>query len=368
MDAMAENNTFICNERNTINLSNVTLAEEMIVTDGDVLSNALITPSLGLLGIVGNLVFLFTILRLSDTQSGLNTYLCHLAVSDVFFLAVALYWLLQGLFSTRVLLIAHEIESNFGCAVYVFSVYIWYFVSIELNTVITVERYFAICVPLRHRLMVGRKRTVTLLLCVWVSAIVASLTIIPSQFVASYNCLTWPQQSEFNDLPMIVPVCVPMNAFWEYYGILMMFALFLLTFVITSVLHIKIIMTLTQRSSIIAKTNDEDANQEPQIQNMTFQQEADKVRNQVAKTLIASCIIYFITQTPYRLTTLEILLDKTDHGFLSTDQFERLDMIGNAGLFLNSIINPYFYFGSCRYYRNALRRLYTCKWRCFGDV
>ena len=92
MEAMAENNTFICNERNTINLSNVTLAEQMIVTDGDVLMTALITPSLGLLGIVGNLVFLCTIIRLSDTQSGLNTYLCHLAHLKSF----SLQWLYTG--------------------------------------------------------------------------------------------------------------------------------------------------------------------------------------------------------------------------------------------------------------------------------
>ena len=346
---MDDNATFGCTDHNTFTVSYVVIA-----------INFFIVPCFSILGIIGNVAFLATIIRLKGSQSGLNTYLCHLAVCDILFLSSSLYWILQSAFSTKPNVV---FSLSYVCVGYVLSTHVLYFASIELNTVISVERYFAICVPLRHRLVVGRKRTMKLLIFVWLSATIGAMTIIPSQSTLGYLCYVW-QQQESDDLTQIVPICGPRSVYWEYYAIIFILLLFFLTFSLNSALYVNIIKALHERTSMMTRSSSEpESNQQPpQLQTSTsFQLEAENIRNQVARTLVASGIIFFITQTPMRLLTLEALLDKSNNGVLDSRQYDVLDMISNVGLFFNSIINPYLYFASCRYYRDAFRNSFKCK-------
>ena len=211
-------------------------------------------------------------------------------------------------------------------------------------------------------MIVGNTRTMILLICVWLIGIAVAFSVIPNDYLFTNICVLWPQETEFGDLPNLFPSCMPVNIYWEYYSILMKFVVFAVTFTINILLYIRIIRTLHQRSSMLMNSG-QDSNSaiEMQSQNASFQLEAENIRNQVARTLIANGIIFFITQTPYTLSALENVLDKSSHGFLDNEQLGRLIIISYGCLFLNSIINPYLYFGSCRYYRNVLRRTFKCK-------
>ncbi len=338
----------------TYNLSDIAVAEKWLWSETDYLIAMVIIPILCFIGVFGNGSFIFTILRLQKMKSSLNAYLFNLAVCDILLLLIAAYWYIANYLHSPVSHRTMAVESRWGCAAFVLSTHPWYFAGIELNTVITVERYLAICSPLRHRAMVGSKRTIKLLVAVWAIAIGTSITVVPQYWNLTPFCLQWPDEYRYRGLPEIHKVCDPVNVYFMSYGEIIFQVFFVVGLLFNSVLYGKIIVALSRRS--IARI--------PSIKKLdsggTDDEQTSGVRNQVAKTLIANSIIFFVCQTPHRIASAEYILDWYGSGFLEVDQYALLNSISYGFLILNSIINPYLYVGSCQFYRNAMKEAFNC--------
>ena len=334
-----------------INLTNPYWAERWLYTDVDTLIYTVIQPSLSSFGLVGNAAFLFTILRLPVMRTTLNAYLANLAVCDFFFLVFQTSWGLAAINTTPVNR-SYPVTSALGCMLWTISMRLWYFASLGLMSLISIERFFAICYPVKHRLMNGKARNLKVLCAVWTLSLAITLTSLPRFMNHTRYCLMWPKTPEYLGFPLTVDICRAVDHFTKsglYEGLLYLI-LFMLAMIGNTILYVKIIMALHSRNAR------QDVPSTRQFHGV------DKVRNQVARTLIANGIIFFICQMPYRFYSLDDIIDDlSDYDLLQTKPKSTTLIVGRLFLTLNAVINPYLFVLSSRHYRRAMLNAFGIK-------
>ena len=269
-----------------------------------------------------------------------------LAVCDILFLLSTTGWYVASLVLSPVNL-AFPIHSTLGCTFWVISTHWWYPASLGLITLISVERYFAICKPVTHRnfkYKYARHRNVIVL--IWVAALIITLTAIPQYGRLETNCMIWPDSENLKHLPKYIDRCVPVNELANIYAHLIAIGVLIVAMLINIGLYTKIIISLRKyrnRRSILV---------------------TERIRRQVTRTLVINGIIFFICQVPYRVYTLHDAIESmtTDFEVLKSHKTEsRLLLLGRVFLFLNSTINPFLYIMCCQHYRESMRKAF------FGD-
>ena len=247
-------------------------------------------------------------------------------------------------------------ESNLDCVVYYMTTRLWYCASVILLTFISTERFLAICAPLRHRLMIGKKRTLKLLILAWSLASLCTVAGAPGKLRLQTSCLIWPPGEKYQNLPTVYRYCESINDIAEVIVEALILLSFMVLFTINVILYARIIIALSSRR--ISTPN-------KSINNVS---KPELVRNQVARTLVINGIVFFICQLPYRI----ISLDRMVEAICGVPVLERhthftLKAVGHAFLFLNSNINPFLYVGSCRHYRQAMRDAFLVLVPCYSQ-
>ena len=128
-------------KRQLIDLSNPFWAVRWLYSDIDKLIESIIIPVFSVFGFVGNLAFLWTIYRVRDLRTTLNVYLANLTTCDILFLVFFIGWPLANLSAdpdpvNR----AYPVHSTFRCASYVITTRLWYFASVKLTTLVSIEK------------------------------------------------------------------------------------------------------------------------------------------------------------------------------------------------------------------------------------
>ena len=328
-----------------INLSQVEIAKRWLWGSTDEIIFKLLIPFVLSAGFLGNLVFLFTVARLHRMHTITNLYLSHLSVADILFLGLSC-----GAYTATYLNspISHDtwIPSSFGCALVFFGIYLSYFASVEIVTIVSLERYFAICNPMRHRAMNGKSRTWKILACLWFSAVIFAVLSAPRFGQLKKGCLAWPDTDKFRHLPSHFHDCFKVNREWFLLSEAIQGLAFVISFALSLFTYINIILTLDNRQIIGDSQQDSVAKQ------------TRGVRNQVAKMLIVNGVVFFICQTPFRAVSVNSILKELEgEDILNKDGFGALLLVVGRGLlFLNSAINPYLYALSSKFYRRAFRQ------------
>ena len=132
-------------------------------------------PAIMLFGLISNLSFLFVLIRVRQMRTITNFYLANLAVADF------LYLLMQGLTTGLNVLTYGIVQGQFyksalGCVIGGTFLYMPYFTSIGLITLVTFERFIGICFPLKSRIMSSKSRTVKLVILIWILGFLPTLT------------------------------------------------------------------------------------------------------------------------------------------------------------------------------------------------
>ncbi len=115
-------------------------------------------PILAALGVVGNFIFLLTIFRRKELHNSLSVFLVNLAMCDIIFIACFTFWIVHIYLHSP---IRYNRISGIRCMTDPLFIYTWYFASVGFVTVISFERYLAICKPLKHRLLKGAYRNLS---------------------------------------------------------------------------------------------------------------------------------------------------------------------------------------------------------------
>ena len=339
MDFNALNGTGSCNSNMIIDMRDPTMADQWIATDSERFVVNVIIPVISAVGVFGNAAFTFMIFRLPELRTSLNAFLVNLAVCDITFLLLANIW---GIFISDIDLLL-DVKSAIGCAFYVLTTRIGYYASLGIMTIISMERFYAICKPLQHRIRRGGKRTFKILLAIWIVTVLMAMTCVPGDVVFSEACVLWPPMEIYKDLPTVKRFCDPINIIAKIYEDLMTWVTFVVAFIINFWLYVRIILALQSRPVMSASGVDD-----------SQKSNADRVRNQVARTLILNGVVFFLCQIPFRVYTLHhILITMFNIDILGSHGNFILN-IGHIFLFLNSIINPFLYILSSQFYRQSM--------------
>ncbi len=163
-----------------------------------------ILPCVILAGLIGNILLIWTVIRISDLHTSTYIFLASLASADIGTL------LGYGTnFITDVL--SSPVRYSKVNAVYLSaSVLSWFCSSSSFGfvTLVSLERYFAICHPIRHRLLKGFGRTLKLIALVLLFGLVVSALGLYYHLEYDVACVLWPNDPEFLQYPSTIHLSV----------------------------------------------------------------------------------------------------------------------------------------------------------------
>ncbi len=260
-------------------------AEYLFQIDGTLLTVCtVIVTGIFCIGFTSNSAFLIVLLRVQEMKTGVNFYLGNLAVADLWHITIYFIWFVWFSVPSSVEFIG-SYRSSFACFIPTLLLSLTGFASVTFVTLVTVERFFAICFPLKHRQMHDGQKSVKLAAAAWI--ICATIGFVNTIFVSAIlkiSCSEWLDGNKLTE-PMKIYTCAGLRKSW------MPVIQFLTTgsvgsmFLINLIATIKIIMKLHQRSVLFSNKN----------QRKTLQQsDTTKVRDHVAKMLIANNVVFFL--------------------------------------------------------------------------
>ena len=338
---MHNTSSIICSAYNTVNLTlREDTASEFLYNIYDEIFIKVILPMMLIAGLVGNGAFLFVVYRVERMRTATNFYLCNVAVSDLIFLVTGC-----GLYFTSYLYspIRHDImfTSSIGCSVWFVTIYSCYFLSINIYTLVTLERYYAICRPLAHRIVNSKERKVKLLFYAWiVSAILAGFT--STRYGKLYRkCVLWPMVDKYDHMPGVFHYCDAVNEILLITSEILFTVPLVSSFLANICMYCSIIRVLAKRN--VAETSQKDSS-------------VKQVSSQVARMLIAKGIIFFLCQGLHRFLSVTNLIEVNSGISVLSEQVEaQLLILSRNLLLLNSILNPYICLLFSPMYRGAFK-------------
>ncbi|KAJ8044312.1 Somatostatin receptor type 4 [Holothuria leucospilota] len=310
----------------------------------------IVMPIILSFGLLGNALFIFTTFRVKSMRTITNFYLINLATADACYLTFGIGEKLACLYTSTV----HSDVSAFGitwCMVVFPLSRMCAFASLFLVTLVTLDKYHAICRPLKHRIRTSPSRSHTkyVILGAWTTAFCVAATTIPasSRFITS--CVVYPDKETYAEHPIVVNYCFPARLWVTSVvnGIQTLpffFALFPNFF-----MYFQIIRRLSDR--VVGRNI-------PQ-----FVRNGTKMRNAVAKMLVLNGLVFFLCNMPFYAVSLMYMLlyfasssvrERWQEGLQSVQPYIQLL------LYVNSAVNPYIYDVVNKTYRKSLYQAFQC--------
>ena len=345
---MASN--FTCNEYEdrSVDFNDQKVINKYLYTTSEQTVNQILYPTLLASGIISNTLFLVVCAFSRQMHTTTNFYLANLALADVTFLVIGLgEELLQGRMSPI------ENDASYigkaGCIVVKFFSWFYYVASILIVTVVTADRYYAICRPIPHQLGKSSTRTIKTAAVMWIAAFTVASFSIPTYSYFEIYCAIWPDEEKFHGYPDEFAKCVT-AIWWATFVFQIVFVLFvqicLAAVLIMSMKILRKLHTRTQRSE----------------QSALSQQRSMKLRNHVAFMLTVNAIVFFLCQAPYQTTVfVEMVLTFMQcPSFCHNEVWNAWIWVAGILLYINSVVNPIIYNltnPQCR--REFIRVLFT---------
>ena len=331
----------------TYNASYQTIPQTLVYREWEWYFYNICIPSIAFLGVVFNVFFILVVFRTPYMHTVTNRYLCHLAIADLLFLCVyTTNCLLEFNMSSYNI---REDYTNLGpllCPVFSVVTGMGLSGSTGFIMLVSFERYLAICLPIKHRLMKGETRTRWMISIIWVSAFLFALMFIPFHGIHQSICLTW-WDHEGKYISHEIQACSSttgngfkvFNFSWIWVWILLFIANF--------IMYWKIIVCVRKDSSIYKEGNS------------TLIAMRIRRRRQVAVMLVINGVMFFIccAITNIHLIANFVTTFEDFSAFPSRIYFESLHTVAALA---NSSINPLVYGLTNKEYRRAFRE-YLCR-------
>lgn len=341
----------VCNYNNTFNLT-VEETEEYFVKDQvEIIVKSYVLPCVLAFGLFGNLLFLFVVARVRSMRTITNMYLTNLAIADLIYLSVGVG---EKLWRFNVSPVKNDSTpfGNIGCIFFPFVVDITYNASVLLVTMVTVERYYAICKPFWHRRMATWKRTVKLITATWIVSLCLAAMLIPGHYPMVYRCFIYPDTPKYDGYPSVNGYCSVMKPWLREVSNGCQVIPFFIAMVVSSTLYTLIIKSLHARvTTDIALSSD--------------RYQMTHVRNSVTKMLLVTGILFFILLFPYQVSTFTYMVTGImgdEHYLKVSEVLSPLAPIFQTLMYVNSALNAYVYGITNARYRQALIKTFACIW------
>ncbi|XP_070777876.1 thyrotropin-releasing hormone receptor b [Enoplosus armatus] len=335
-------------------MENFTTAPELNQTLGDwtdysiqykVISSLLLFL-ICVLGIVGNVMVILVVLTTKHMRTPTNCYLVSLAVADLMVLTAA------GLPSITDSIFGSWVFGHYGCLCITYFQYLGINASSCSITAFTIERYIAICHPIKAQFLCTLSRAKKIIVFVWA-------------FTSLY-CVMWFYLSDIQELVYdnITIITCGYRVSRKFYLPIYFFdfgVFFVLPLLLSAVLYgliarILFLNPLPSDAKDKKKNgqNNHASNQRTSCKNSRHSSSTATSRRQVTKMLAVVVILFATLWMPYRtLVVVNSFLDRAylDNWFL---------LFCRICIYLNSAINPVIYNAMSQKFRAAFRKICRC--------
>ncbi|XP_038048195.1 delta-type opioid receptor-like [Patiria miniata] len=337
-----------CNEQDTVNISQEAVSS-WLHTRLDICIKAIVVPIIWCLGIITNLTFLFVTVRVRKLRSDTNIYLAHLSLADLLYLSLESIYDIRS-YTASVVAFHDPFVNSASCVSFFTVINTGYFASIALVTMVSFERFLALCHPIKHLKIRGRRRTHRMIAICWLVGLLFSASTVPRVLVLNVVCLQWPNVDAFVDYPSSHAYCGPVSPWLNYFIPPLLNIPWIMAVVANVFMYVRILQMLNKRHSNKNITVKKDHN-------------ATHIRSHVAKMLVANGTVFFLCQAPYRIFSLSgwiCLLAQIPDPFRAA--------LGSGTIWIsvvpqniNAMINPLIYGAVNPAYRSAIKVAFKCK-------
>ncbi len=272
----------------TIDLRNSSDLFKYIYRPQETVLYTFVTPCIILISFVGNMSFIWTVVRVSTLHTSTFILLCSLALTDLFTLIGV------GINEYNILIspirsVVSPIVYNIGTTITLFG----FFASVGLVTLVSLERYLAICHPIKHYLIKGTKRTLRLSVIITSSNLaLTGIIMTPALLTHSVSCFMWPLDERFKDYPRQISTALPMFAWPQILSLVTNFICltgYQVLFIFNCYLYCTILITLRRRKH-----------------NKKLQISTNFERNiqQITKMVIVNGMMYFLYSTLFQVNMI----------------------------------------------------------------
>ena len=328
-----------------ISLLNISL---WLYSPKDIIVITIVIPIILCLGVINNSAFLFVMFRVPTMRSATNICLAHLAVADLLYLTVTSIVFIILTYATSPS-VANNVILNSSAKCFTFGSLrsTGYFVSIALLTTVSLERYLAVCHPVKHLKIRGRRRTNIMVAICWVVGLMFACSQTLGISADNYKLFVqWPEG--YQDYPTEVSFCYGHFIIWRItvpLGIVPWF----IAMIANVFMYAKIIYALNKRKSatLMKRTNNK----------------AQKSLNKVAQVLIANGVVFFICQTPFVVFVVTRYVYTVTPGNAGAGWYTLLrngPWFSEIPLLINTIVNPLIYGTIHAQYRSAFIQAFRC--------
>ncbi|XP_068189310.1 thyrotropin-releasing hormone receptor-like [Antennarius striatus] len=296
------------------------------------------------LGIVGNIMVILVVLTTKHMRTPTNCYLVSLAVADLMVLIAA------GLPSITDSIFESWVFGRYGCLCITYCQYLGINASSCSITAFTIERYIAICHPIKAQFLCTLSRAKKIILFVWA-------------FTCLY-CVMWFYLSDIQELVYdnITIITCGYRVSRKFYLPIYFFdfgVFFVMPLLLSAVLYglIARILFLNPLPSD-HKDNKKNGFNDHNVKNARHSSSTAKSRRQVTKMLAVVVVLFATLWMPYRtLVLVNSCLEKAylDSWFL---------LFCRLCIYLNSAINPVIYNAMSQKFRAAFHKICHCGRKC----
>ena len=348
-----------CTSHMVFNITDNIFIEGWFRNDATITMVTVIMPILFLVGLAGNMAFLFVMVRVSWMHTVTNYYLANLAVADISFLVAAIGEKMWGYWATPLAVDTASFMGRSGCIAFNLLKQITFFASLFLVTLVSLERFYAICKPVQHWMLSDKGRTVKLVGVCWLLALVFACCLAPANSEIIVKCITWPDTERFKGLSKVTAICSPSYEWMLSVSLGMQTIPFACAMVGNILLYIIIIMNLNKR--VAMKEKKQTTSRQGSAPNAPVPQtQSHQIRNTVARMLIVNGTLFFICLAPFQFTSFAHLIS-IELGIrpLQREHMDILLTVCRTLTYLNSVVNPFVYTVTNKRYRHAFYVAFT---------
>ncbi|XP_056153971.1 thyrotropin-releasing hormone receptor b [Lampris incognitus] len=296
-------------------------------------------------GIVGNVMVILVVLTTKHMRTPTNCYLVSLAVADLMVLTAA------GLPNITDSVFGSWVFGHYGCLCITYFQYLGINASSCSITAFTVERYIAICHPIKAQFLCTLSRAKKIIVFVWVFT---------SLYCVMWFYLTDTEELLYDNVTVVacgyrVPRKLYMPIYFFDFGVFFVLPLLLSAILYGLIARILFLNPLPSDHRGRRKSgNSNAAFKQTSCKNSRHCNSTATSRRQVTKMLAVVVILFAMLWMPYR--SLVVVNSFLDQAYLDTWFL----LFCRSCIYLNSAINPVIYNAMSQKFRAAFRKICRC--------
>ncbi len=303
-------------------------------------------PLILILGVVGNCAFIYVVAKIKHMRTITNRYLVSLAVADVIFLLAAIGPKLYRYIKSPL----DADDSPLGSAGCIWTYFLSdtsYFASLFFVTLVSLDRYVAVCRP-QDRNNGIKGRSTELIASAWFISCLLAASLTPGNATLVFYCYKWAPMEPYTSWPSTIRVCMPKKEWMKTFSLGLQTLPFFVTLILNCGLYISIIKGLDQSMKRL---------------NLRGEQKSkdSRMRNQIAKMLVVNGVVFFVCLSPFEFVSLcHMIATSRDYVFVISNYDTRtyIAMFARILSYINSAINPIVYTAMCERYIQAFKQAF----------